>query len=165
VLVGINLLREGLDIPECGLVAILDADKEGFLRSETSLIQTIGRAARNAEGRVLLYADRTTRSMAAALGETSRRRDKQIAYNTAHGITPRTVHKDVADLLAAVYGDSAKAGDKGGDDAPQLSGNELKAQITAAQANMLRAAADLEFEQAAKWRDELKRLEGLLLVV
>jgi excinuclease ABC subunit B len=165
VLVGINLLREGLDIPECGLVAILDADKEGFLRSETSLIQTIGRAARNAEGRVLLYADRTTRSMAAALGETSRRRDKQIAYNTAHGIIPRTVHKDVADLLAAVYGDSAKAGDKGGDDVQQLSGNELKAQITAAQANMLRAAADLEFEQAAKWRDELKRLEGLLLVV
>lgn len=167
VLVGINLLREGLDIPECGLVAILDADKEGFLRSETSLIQTIGRAARNVEGRVLLYADRTTRSMAAALGETSRRRDKQIAYNTAHGITPRTVHKDVADLLAAVYGDNAKdgAGDGGRSDLPQLSGNELKAQIAAAQTNMLRAAADLEFEQAAKWRDELKRLEGLLLVV
>jgi len=167
VLVGINLLREGLDIPECGLVAILDADKEGFLRSETSLIQTIGRAARNAEGRVLLYADRTTRSMAAALGETDRRRNKQIAYNSAHGITPRTVNKGIADLLAAVYGDNAKdgAGDGGRSDLPQLSGNELKAQIAAAQTNMLRAAADLEFEQAAKWRDELKRLEGLLLVV
>jgi len=165
VLIGINLLREGLDIPECGLVAILDADKEGFLRSETSLIQTIGRAARNADGRVLLYADHTTRSMAAALGETDRRRNKQIAYNSAHGITPRTVNKGIADLLAAVYGDSAKADKAGIDEIPKLSADQLNQQITAAQTNMLRAAADLEFEQAAKWRDELKRLEGLLLVV
>ena len=103
VLIGINLLREGLDIPECGLVAILDADKEGFLRSETSLVQTIGRAARNAEGRVIMYADRITGSMERAMGETERRRTKQLAYNEKHGITPTTVKKNVEDILAGLY--------------------------------------------------------------
>src|SRR3712207_3930211 len=101
-LVGINLLREGLDIPECGLVAILDADKEGFLRSETSLIQTIGRAARNVEGRVILYADRVTGSMERALNETDRRRQKQLEYNAAHGITPQTIKRNIADIIAHV---------------------------------------------------------------
>jgi excinuclease ABC subunit B len=172
ILVGINLLREGLDIPECGLVAILDADKEGFLRSKTSLIQTIGRAARNSAGRVLLYADRITRSMEEALGETSRRRDRQVAYNQLHHITPHTVVKGIDDLLAAVYGDQADGqggghtgGHTSGDtNAAALSVDALKKQLAAAQAAMLSAAADLEFEQAAKWRDDIKRLEGMLLV-
>ncbi len=172
ILVGINLLREGLDIPECGLVAILDADKEGFLRSKTSLIQTIGRAARNSAGRVLLYADRVTRSMEEALGETSRRRDRQVAYNQLHHITPHTVVKGIDDLLAAVYGDQADGqadghtgGHTSGDtNAAALSVDALKKQLAAAQAAMLSAAADLEFEQAAKWRDDIKRLEGMLLV-
>lgn len=165
VLIGINLLREGLDIPECGLVAILDADKEGFLRSETSLIQTIGRAARNAEGRVIMYADRITGSMERALAETERRRTKQIAYNEEHGITPETVKKNVDDVLAGLYkGDTdmnrvtAKV-DKG------LSGSNLQAVLDGLRADMRKAAENLEFEEAARLRDEVKRLEAVDLAV
>ena len=124
VLIGINLLREGLDIPECGLVAILDADKEGFLRSETSLVQTIGRAARNAQGRVIMYADRITGSMERALAETDRRRDKQVAYNTAHGITPQTVKKNVEDILSGLYkGDTDQSRITAQIDTPLAGGN------------------------------------------
>lgn len=150
VLVGINLLREGLDIPECALVAILDADKEGFLRSETSLTQTIGRAARNAQGRVILYADRMTRSMKAALDETDRRRAKQVAYNTAHGITPETITKAVT---AIIEGTPAQRGD-----ANHLTGTALKAKIKSLEKEMFDAATHLEFEKAAKLRDELALL-------
>lgn len=160
VLVGINLLREGLDIPECALVAILDADKEGFLRSDRSLIQTIGRAARNAEGRVILYADRITDSMKRALDETARRREKQQKFNLEHGITPRTIKRDVADILQELC-------DKEGvDELPEgkekdLLVNEKKLKDTIAKLTrqMRKAAEDLEFEQAAKIRDEIKRLE------
>jgi excinuclease ABC subunit B len=165
VLVGINLLREGLDIPECGLVAILDADKEGFLRSETSLIQTVGRAARNADGRVIMYADRITGSMERAIGETNRRRDKQIAYNTAHGITPTTVRKNVEDVLAGLWqGDTdmsrvtAKVG-------KPMVGANLAAHLDALRTAMRKAAENLEFEEAARLRDEVKRLEAVELAV
>ncbi|SFE57910.1 excinuclease ABC subunit UvrB [Roseivivax sediminis] len=165
VLVGINLLREGLDIPECGLVAILDADKEGFLRSETSLIQTIGRAARNAEGRVIMYADRITGSMERAIGETNRRREKQIAYNEAHGITPETIRKNVEDVLAGVYqGDTdmnrvtAKIDD-------QHQGSNMQAVLDGMREDMRKAAENLEFEEAARLRDEVKRLEAVDLAV
>lgn len=165
VLIGINLLREGLDIPECGLVAILDADKEGFLRSETSLIQTIGRAARNAEGRVIMYADRITGSMERALAETDRRRGKQIAYNEEHGITPETVKKNVDDVLAGLYKGDADMNrvtatiDKG------LAGSNLQAVLDGLRADMRKAAENLEFEEAARLRDELKRLEAVDLAV
>ncbi|MBT1301219.1 helicase-related protein, partial [Phocaeicola dorei] len=118
VLIGINLLREGLDIPECGLVAILDADKEGFLRSETSLIQTIGRAARNVEGRVILYADRITGSMERALNETDRRREKQVAYNEEHGITPTTIKRNIGDIIAHVASKDSVLIDTGDADRP-----------------------------------------------
>jgi excinuclease ABC subunit B len=159
VLVGINLLREGLDIPECGLVAILDADKEGFLRSERSLIQTIGRAARNAEGRVILYADKMTGSLDTAIQETNRRREKQMAYNTAHGITPTTVKKNVADLLAHVSsGDYVTVGI--GEDADHLVGSNLKKHIEALSGKMREAAENLEFEEAARLRDEIRKLEA-----
>ncbi|WP_095588641.1 excinuclease ABC subunit UvrB [Actibacterium ureilyticum] len=165
VLVGINLLREGLDIPECGLVAILDADKEGFLRSETSLIQTIGRAARNAEGRVIMYADRITGSMERALAETNRRREKQISYNEEHGITPETVKKNVEDILAGLYqGDTdqsrvtAKIG-------KPMHGANLEAHLDGLRAEMRKAAENLEFEEAARLRDEVKRLEAVDLAV
>ncbi|MCC1494699.1 excinuclease ABC subunit UvrB [Cognatishimia sp. F0-27] len=165
VLIGINLLREGLDIPECGLVAILDADKEGFLRSETSLIQTIGRAARNADGRVIMYADRMTGSMERALAETNRRRDKQIAYNEEHGITPETVKKNVEDILAGLYkGDvdmnrvTAKVDDN-------LAGSNLQAVLEGLRTDMRKAAENLEFEEAARLRDEVKRLEAVDLAV
>ncbi|MGK2286035.1 excinuclease ABC subunit UvrB [Pedomonas sp. V897] len=160
VLVGINLLREGLDIPECGLVAILDADKEGFLRSETSLVQTIGRAARNAEGRVILYADRITGSMERALAETDRRRAKQIAYNEAHGITPQTIKRQIADLLEDVSQHDYVTVDTGDAETTHLVGHNLKAYIADLENRMKEAAANLEFEEAARLRDEIKRLEA-----
>ena len=165
VLIGINLLREGLDIPECGLVAILDADKEGFLRSETSLIQTIGRAARNAEGRVIMYADRITGSMERAMGETDRRRAKQIAYNEEHGITPATVKKNVDDILAGLYqGDTDQARVTATIDAP-MHGANLEAHLDGLRTDMRKAAENLEFEEAARLRDEIKRLEAVDLVI
>lgn len=165
VLIGINLLREGLDIPECGLVAILDADKEGFLRSETSLIQTIGRAARNAEGRVILYADKITGSMERAMGETERRRAKQIAYNEEHGITPMTVKKNVEDILAGLYkGDVDMNRVTATIDAP-LAGGNLATVLDGLRTDMRKAAENLEFEEAARLRDEVKRLEAVELAV
>jgi excinuclease ABC subunit B len=165
VLVGINLLREGLDIPECGLVAILDADKEGFLRSETSLIQTIGRAARNAEGRVIMYADRITGSMERALAETDRRRAKQIAYNEAHGITPQTVKKNVEDVLAGLWqGDTDMARVTATVERP-MHGANLEAHLDGLRVQMRKAAENLEFEEAARLRDEIKRLEAVDLVL
>ena len=165
VLVGINLLREGLDIPECGLVAILDADKEGFLRSETSLIQTIGRAARNVDGRVILYADRVTGSMERAMAETNRRREKQHAYNLAHGITPTTVKKNVEDVLAGLWkGDTDEARITAKVDKP-LVGSNLAAHLDALRVKMRKAAENLEFEEAARLRDEVKRLEAVELAI
>ena len=163
VLLGINLLREGLDIPECGLVAILDADKEGFLRSETSLIQTIGRAARNADGRVIMYADRMTGSMERAIGETNRRREKQHAYNVAHGITPLTVKKNVEDVLAGLYkGDTDMARVTAKID-PTLQGGNIQTVLEGLRLDMRKAAENLEFEEAARLRDEVKRLETVEL--
>ena len=164
-LVGINLLREGLDIPECGLVAILDADKEGFLRSETSLIQTIGRAARNSEGRVIMYADRITGSMERALAETNRRRDKQMAYNLKHGITPETVKKNVEDVLAGLWqGDTDQSRITTRVDKAMV-GQNLAAHLDALRTQMRKAAENLEFEEAARLRDEVKRLEAVELAV
>jgi excinuclease ABC subunit B len=164
-LVGINLLREGLDIPECGLVAILDADKEGFLRSETSLIQTIGRAARNSEGRVIMYADRITGSMERALAETNRRREKQMAYNLEHGITPETVKKNVEDVLAGLWqGDTDMSRVTTKVDKPMV-GSNLAAHLDALRLAMRKAAENLEFEEAARLRDEVKRLEAVELAV
>ncbi|MEO7178903.1 MAG: excinuclease ABC subunit UvrB [Allosphingosinicella sp.] len=160
VLVGINLLREGLDIPECGLVAILDADKEGFLRSETSLIQTIGRAARNVEGRVILYADRTTGSMERALRETDRRRQKQLEYNAEHGITPTTIKRDIQDILSHVSNRDSVMVDTGDEDRPHLVGHNLKAYIADLEVRMRKAAGDLEFETAGRLRDEIRKLEA-----
>ncbi|MBJ6370835.1 excinuclease ABC subunit UvrB [Sedimentitalea sp. CAU 1593] len=165
VLVGINLLREGLDIPECGLVAILDADKEGFLRSETSLIQTIGRAARNAEGRVIMYADRITGSMERALAETDRRRAKQIAYNQEHGITPATIKKNVEDVMSGLYkGDTDMSRVTAKIDKP-LHGANLATVLDGLRTDMRKAAENLEFEEAARLRDEIKRLEAVDLAV
>jgi excinuclease ABC subunit B len=164
VLVGINLLREGLDIPECALVAILDADKEGFLRSTTSLIQTIGRAARNAEGRVVLYADVMTDSLRRALEETARRRARQEAWNTEHGITPQTIRRDIADVLQSVYEqDYVTVEAVEGDGAAEFVGKDIAATIAELEKRMRAAAADLEFEDAARLRDEIKRLESLEL--
>ncbi|MEM1133418.1 MAG: excinuclease ABC subunit UvrB [Pseudomonadota bacterium] len=160
VLVGINLLREGLDIPECGLVAILDADKEGFLRSETSLIQTIGRAARNVDGRVILYADRITGSMERALNETSRRREKQLAFNEEHGITPQTIKKNIGDIVGHVTNQDSVTVDTGDEETPHLVGHNLRAYIEELEKRMRDAAADLEFEEAGRLRDEIRRLEA-----
>ena len=166
VLVGINLLREGLDIPECGLVAILDADKEGFLRSETSLIQTIGRAARNVDGRVILYADNITGSMERALAETNRRREKQLAYNEANGITPQSVRSNIHDIVDSVYEQdhvTISIG-KGKDGKEQVAvGANLAAVIKDLEAQMREAATNLEFEKAARLRDEVKRLREMEL--
>jgi len=163
VLVGINLLREGLDIPECALVAILDADKEGFLRSERSLIQTIGRAARNVEGRVILYADKMTNSLTRALAETNRRRERQQAYNAEHGITPETVRSRISDVVRDVAEQDYMTVGTGVLDAPHLVGHNLRATIEDIEKKMRKAAADLEFEDAARLRDELRRLEALEL--
>jgi len=166
VLVGINLLREGLDIPECGFVAILDADKEGFLRSETSLVQTIGRAARNVDGKVILYADQITGSMQRAMDETSRRREKQMAYNEANGITPESVKAKISDILDSVYekdhvrADISGVAGKGFADGGHLVGNNLQAHLNALEKQMRDAAADLDFEKAARLRDEIKRLKA-----
>ncbi len=165
VLVGINLLREGLDIPECALVAILDADKEGFLRSETSLIQTIGRAARNLDGRVIMYADHVTGSMERAIGETDRRRAKQQAYNAAHGITPATIRKNVADILDGTYaGDTDLVRVTAKVDRARVGAN-LQAHLEGLRKTMLKAAENLEFEDAARLRDEIRRLEAVDLAV
>ncbi len=161
VLVGINLLREGLDLPEVSLVAILDADKEGFLRSETSLIQTIGRAARNVQGRVIMYADHTTDSMRRAIQETNRRREIQVRFNVEHGITPETVRKAVRDLISAEQAAEDKVTYEA-QQLPQLSPDEIKAKIAELETTMLKAAADLEFEQAAALRDEIKSWSKLL---
>ncbi|MBD3730496.1 MAG: excinuclease ABC subunit UvrB [Sphingomonadales bacterium] len=160
VLVGINLLREGLDIPECGLVCILDADKEGFLRSETSLIQTIGRAARNVDGRVILYADRITGSMERAMAETDRRREKQRAYNEEHGITPQTIKRQIADIVAHTASQDGVTVDTGDDERNNLVGHNLRAYIEDLEKRMRAAAADLEFEEAGRLRDEIRRLEN-----
>ncbi|RZI99395.1 MAG: excinuclease ABC subunit UvrB [Brevundimonas sp.] len=164
VLIGINLLREGLDIPECGLVAILDADKEGFLRSETSLIQTIGRAARNVDGRVILYADRMTGSMERAIAETNRRREKQEQYNAEHGITPESVKRDIKEIMSSPYESRemdrlTAPGVK--DQARPFTGSNFQAALKDIEGRMRNAAANLEFEEAARLRDEIKRMKML----
>ncbi|NBQ70271.1 MAG: excinuclease ABC subunit B, partial [Nitrosomonadaceae bacterium] len=168
VLVGINLLREGLDIPEVSLVAILDADKEGFLRSERSLIQTIGRAARHINGTAILYADRITRSMRVAIDETNRRRQKQVEHNLQNGITPRSVHKRIKDLIDGVYNhESAQQNLKAAQVQARydaMNEAQLAKEIQRVEKKMLSAAKNLEFEQAAQYRDELKSLKNKLLI-
>ena len=161
VLVGINLLREGLDIPEITLVAILDADKEGFLRSETSLVQTIGRAARNSEGRVIMYADTITRSMDNAIRETNRRREIQEAYNKEHGITPKTIQKAIRDLITTStdIDENGKSGNNTYKDAESMNRKELEEEIKKLTKKMETAAAELNFEMAAEYRDKLKEFK------
>jgi excinuclease ABC subunit B len=163
VLVGVNLLREGLDLPEVSLVAILDADKEGFLRGETSLIQTIGRAARNVDGTVLMYADKQTRAMSAAIAETERRREIQLAYNEEHGITAATIVKGISDIAEFLQSESKvpnkrKRRSRGRRDAAELPRNELERMVVELEEEMLAAAEDLRFEYAAQVRDELREL-------
>jgi excinuclease ABC subunit B len=159
-------LREGLDIPECAFVAVLDADKEGFLRSETSLVQTIGRAARNVDGKVVLYADKITGSMTSAMDETSRRREKQVTYNVANGITPASVKSKISDILDSVYEKDHVSADVSGKDgkgfvkAGHMVGANLKTHLEAMEKQMCDAAADLDFETAARLRDEIKRLKA-----
>ena len=160
VLVGINLLREGLDIPECGLVAILDADKEGFLRSKTNLVQTIGRAARNVDGRVILYADKMTASLDYAINETKRRRAKQKIFNEINGITPQTIKRDITDVIGSVYESDYVTVDTGVTGETQLVGHNIQAVIGDLMDRMKTAAAELEFEEAARLRDEIRRLEA-----
>ena len=160
VLVGINLLREGLDIPECAMVAILDADKEGFLRAKTSLIQTIGRAARNIDGRAILYADKMTNSMSAAIEETNRRREKQQAYNATHGITPETIRKSIGNILESVYEKDYTSVSLEMEGMTHLTGKDLETYKKKLEKKMLEAASNLEFEEAARLRDELHRLEA-----
>jgi excinuclease ABC subunit B len=162
-LVGINLLREGLDIPECALVAILDADKEGFLRSETSLIQTIGRAARNLEGKVVLYADRITGSMERAMAETTRRREKQSAWNLANGITPESIKSNIKDILDSPYEKQGRVTVDAGlaETAKPFLGSNFQSTLRDLEAKMREAASNLEFETAARLRDEIKRLKML----
>jgi excinuclease ABC subunit B len=159
VLIGINLLREGLDIPECGLVCILDADKEGFLRSETSLIQTIGRAARNVDGRVILYADRMTGSMERAMRETDRRREKQLQYNAEHGITPATIKRNIGDVISHLSSRDQITIEID-EDRPHMVGHNLRAYIEDLEKKMRKAAGDLEFETAGRLRDEIRALEA-----
>ena len=160
VLVGINLLREGLDIPECALVAILDADKEGFLRSERSLVQTIGRAARNVDGRVILYADKKTDSMIKAIEETKRRRKIQEKFNKDNNITPKTIKRDISDILASIYENDRVSVELPENEEKHLVGNNLKKHLDGLKKKMLNFAEDLNFEDAAKLRDEIKRLEN-----
>ena len=166
VLVGINLLREGLDIPECSLVAILDADKEGFLRSETSLIQTMGRAARNVDGKVILYADKTTGSMERALNETKRRRKKQKEYNKKNNITPSSIKNNIKDILSSIYEkDHVQIDAPDHTDNDLFIGNNLEKHLKSLEDKMLKAAEDLNFEEAAKIRDEINRLNETSLIL